>query len=117
MRRSRADIERQIDDFFLFEVDRTPAGCAALHRYPDQKKAEVACVYVDPRYTGQGIGMKMVRYAEEQARQAGAEALFALTTQAGNYLSQEGAIQPAAPGGLPPERREQDDPSRRQTPG
>ena len=109
MRRSRADIERQIDDFFLFEVDRTPAGCAALHRYPDQKKAEVACVYVDPRYTGQGIGLKMVRYAEEQARQAGTEAMFALTTQAVNYFTQKCGFQLASPDDLPPVRREQYD--------
>lgn len=109
MRRSRADIERQIDEFFIFEVDRTPAGCAALHRYPDQKKAEVACVYVDPRYTGHGIGLKMVRYAEEQARQAGTEALFALTTQAVNYFTQKCGFQLASPDDLPPARREQYD--------
>src|SRR5205807_7316355 len=28
-KRSRAEIERQIDDFYVFEVDRNPVACAA----------------------------------------------------------------------------------------
>ncbi len=36
--RTRADIERQIDDFFVFEVDRNPVACAALHVCPDENK-------------------------------------------------------------------------------
>ena len=34
VRRSRADIERTVADFFVFEVDRNPVACAALHLYP-----------------------------------------------------------------------------------
>src|SRR5262249_368486 len=30
MQRTRAEIERQIEDFFVFEVDRNPVACAAL---------------------------------------------------------------------------------------
>ena len=47
VRRTRAEIERQIDDFFVFEVDRNPVGCAALHLYPQWGKAELAAVCVD----------------------------------------------------------------------
>src|SRR5262249_49940544 len=31
VRRTLPEIERQIDDFFVFEMDGMPAGCAALH--------------------------------------------------------------------------------------
>src|SRR5262249_56165031 len=56
MQRTRAEIERQIEDFFVFEVDRNPVACAALHLYPQLRQAEVACVCVDPRFENQGIG-------------------------------------------------------------
>src|SRR5262249_19633934 len=59
LRRSRADIERQIEDFYIFEVDRNPAACMAVHLYSEQKKAELACVCVDPKYENQGIGAKL----------------------------------------------------------
>ncbi len=48
LKRSRAELERKIEDFFVFEVDKNPVACGALHLYPDQKKAEVASIYVDP---------------------------------------------------------------------
>ncbi|MBX7106191.1 MAG: amino-acid N-acetyltransferase, partial [Gemmataceae bacterium] len=57
--RTRADIERQIDDFYVFEVDRDVVACVALHRYPEDEKAELACLFVDPRHEHQGIGGKL----------------------------------------------------------
>ena len=32
------EIERQIDDFFVFEVDRNPVACVALHFYPEREQ-------------------------------------------------------------------------------
>ncbi|MGO8811557.1 MAG: GNAT family N-acetyltransferase, partial [Candidatus Sulfotelmatobacter sp.] len=63
LKRTRAEVERQIDDFFVFEVDKNPVACAALHVYPADKKAELACVFVDPRHENQGIGAKLIHYA------------------------------------------------------
>ena len=34
---------------------------------PDDNKAELACVCVDPRYENQGLGGKLMQYAEAQA--------------------------------------------------
>ena len=113
LRRSRAEIERQIDDFYLFEVDRAPAGCCAMHKYPEDGKAEVACVFVDTRYENQGIGLKLVRFTEEQARGMGFRELFCLSTQAVNYFVQKGGFAVATPDSLPPSRREQYDRSGR----
>lgn len=106
MRRSRADIERQIDDFYLFEVDRAPVGCCALHKYPHEGVAEVACVYVDSRFENRGIGRKLIRFAEEQARAAGYRRLLALSTQAVNYFVHKCGFQLGEPDDLPPSRRE-----------
>ena len=106
VRRTRADIERHIDDFFVFEVDRNPVACAALHFYPQWNKAELEAVCVDARYENQGIGAKMMQYGEAQARALGASELFCLSTQAFNYFQQKGAFVPGTPDDLPPPRRE-----------
>jgi amino-acid N-acetyltransferase len=104
--RSRAEIERQIGDYYVFEIDRNPVACAALHFYPEGPKAELACVCVDPKYENQGIGLKLMHFAESQARAAGAVELFCLSTQAFNYFVQKGGFQTGAPEDLPPARRE-----------
>jgi amino-acid N-acetyltransferase len=104
--RSRADIERLIEDFFVFEVDRYAAACVALHYYPEARKAEMACVCVDPKYENQGIGVKLMQYVEAQARANGAAELFCLSTQAFNYFVQKGGFRLGTPDDLPPARRE-----------
>ncbi len=115
LRRTRTEIEKQIDDFYIFEVDRTPVACCALHRYPDDHKGEIACIYVDGRYENQGIGMKLIRFAEDQARSSGLQALICLTTQAVNYFVQKSGFSLATPDDLPPIRREQYDRSGRKS--
>jgi amino-acid N-acetyltransferase len=106
VRRTRADVERTIADYFVFEVDRNPVGCAALHPYPDENKAELASVYVDPRYENQGIGGRLLAYADAAARAKGFDVLFCLSTQAINYFITKGGFSPGTPDDLPPGRRE-----------
>jgi amino-acid N-acetyltransferase len=106
MRRTLADIERQIDDFCVFEVDGSPAGCAALHLFPDEKKAELACVCVGAHYENQGIGARLISYLENQARALGVAELFCLSTQAVNYFVQKAGFRLGSPDDLPPARRE-----------
>lgn len=106
VRRSLADIERQIGDFFLFEVDQYPAGCVALQVYPEESKAEMACVCVDPKYENQGIGAKLMQYSEAQARALGVGELFCLSTQAFNYFMQKGGFRLGSPADLPAARRD-----------
>jgi amino-acid N-acetyltransferase len=106
VRRSRAEIERSIDDYYLFEVDRHAVGCVALHSYPEERKAELACVCVDAQFENQGIGAKLVAYAEAQARARGAAELFCLSTQTFNFFVQKGGFHPADVADLPAARRE-----------
>jgi len=105
MRRSRADIERQIQDYYVFEIDRNPVACAALHFYAEGPRAELACVCVDPKYENQGIGLKLMQFTENQARSAGAVELFCLSTQAFDYFVQKGGFHLGTPDDLPPARR------------
>jgi amino-acid N-acetyltransferase len=113
--RTRADIERQIGDYFVFEVDGNLAGCIALHRYGDTKKAEMACVCVAPKYENQGIGARLMQFVEDHARQSGLTELLCLTTQAVNYFVKKGHYSLGSPDDLPPERRQRYDVSGRRS--
>jgi amino-acid N-acetyltransferase len=111
--RSRAEIERQINDYFVFELDKNVVACAALHPYPEQNKAELACVCVDRRYENRGIGGRLMHYAEDQARERGISSLFCLSTQAFNFFQQKGGFTLGSVDDLPPARRERYDRSGR----
>jgi amino-acid N-acetyltransferase len=113
LRRNKADIEKQIDDFHIFCVDRTPVACVAVHFFLADAKAEMAALCVDPRYENMGIGGKLIRYAEEVARTGGARQLLCLSTQAFNFFQQKGGFQVGSPDDLPPSRRERYDRSGR----
>lgn len=113
LKRTRTEVERQIDDYFVFEVDKNPVACAALHVYAEEKKAEVASVYVDSRHENQGIGAKLIRYAEDYAKTIGVDELFCLSTQAINFFVTKGGFRLASPDDLPPTRRETYDKSGR----
>jgi amino-acid N-acetyltransferase len=106
VKRTRSELEKIISDYFVFEVDRNPVACAALHVYSEQNMAELASVFVDERYENQGIGAKLIHYAEGVARERGIAKLFCLSTQAINYFVQKGGYKLGTPDDLPPARRE-----------
>ena len=106
VKRTRADVEKTIGDYYVFEVDKNPVACGALLMYPAEAKAELASVYVDARYENQGIGGKLLTYAETLARARGARVLFCLSTQAINYFVTRGGFRLGTPDDLPPARRE-----------
>ena len=112
--RSRAEIERQIGDYFLFEVDKNPVACVALHVYPGQK-GELACLSVRGSHENQGIGRRMVQFVEDRAREMGLEMLLALSTQTFNYFRSKAGFVDGTPDDLPQERRERYDQSGRRS--
>lgn len=115
VQRSRSEIERQVSDYFVFEVDGNPVACVAVHRYPESNKAELASLMVDSKFEGQGIATKLTQYAEAQARQLGVSHLFALSTQAFNFFVQKCGFTVGTPDDLPPVRRERYDRSGRKS--
>jgi amino-acid N-acetyltransferase len=106
MRRTKTDIEKQINDFIVLEIDRTPVACASLHIYPTEQKMELACLCVASHHGNQGLGLRLIQYAENKARVAGVRELFCLSTQAYNYFLQKGGFRAGSPEDLPPERRD-----------
>lgn len=105
--RTRLGLERAIGDFYLFEIDKNPVACVALHLYPEAAKGEIACLCVSPSHENQGIGRKLVQYAEARAREAGVHALIALSTQSFTFFQSKAGFQEGSPEDLPPARAEQ----------
>ena len=86
--RTQQTIEKNIDQFFVFEVDEAVIACVTLMFYPDQPEtAEVGSLYVLPFYHNRGIGKKMVEYACLQAKERGVKKVIALSTQSFGFFS------------------------------
>jgi amino-acid N-acetyltransferase len=113
MKRSRATIEKQLADYHLFEIDKNPVACVALHVYPEQKKGELAFLYVSSSHENQGIGRKLIQFVENKAREMGLNELITLSTQAFTYFQSKGGFSEGTPDDLPPARREKYDQSGR----
>jgi amino-acid N-acetyltransferase len=112
-KRTKTTIEKQISDYYIFETDKNPVGCVALHVYPDQGKGELACLYVRPTHENQGIGRKLIQFVENRARELGINELLTLSTQAFTYFQSKGGFVEGSPDDLPPPRREKYDASGR----
>ena len=104
--RTRADILSRIDDYWVLEIDRHLVGCIALHPYPEEGKAELACLYVSRTRENGGFGRRLMTFVEDLARKQGFREMFALSTQAFVYLQQKGGFHEAEPDVLPAARRE-----------
>ncbi|HTL73741.1 MAG TPA: amino-acid N-acetyltransferase [bacterium] len=113
MKRTRAMIEKSLADYFIFEIDKNPVACVALHVYPEQKKGELACLYVNPLHENRGIGRKLIQFIENKAREMGLSELLTLSTQAFTYFQSKGGFSEGTPDDLPPARREKYDASGR----
>jgi amino-acid N-acetyltransferase len=113
VKRTRATIEKNLADYFIFEIDKNPVACVALHVFPEQKKGELACLYVNPLHENRGIGRKLIQYVENKAREMGLNELITLSTQAFTYFQSKGGFAEGTPDDLPPARREKYDQSGR----
>jgi amino-acid N-acetyltransferase len=80
--RTQQAIEKNIDQFFVYEIDENLVATVSLAFYPDKPElAELGSLYVVPFYHGRGLGKKMVAFACREAMQRGATDVIALSTQ------------------------------------
>ncbi len=104
VRRSREQLELEIDRFRVIERDGTIIACAALYPQPDGASAEVACVAVHPDYRGGGRGHQLLDWLEHHAAERGLQRLFVLSTRTMHWFRERG-YEPGDVDMLPDERR------------
>src|SRR3954470_17926217 len=103
--RTQAAIEKNIEQFYVFEIDENIIACVSLVFYPDKPKfAEVGSLYVMPFYHHRGIGKKMVDYACMMAKERGATNVIALSTQAFTFFTSVVGFEEADKEALPESR-------------
>ena len=76
--RSREEIRKNCDVFFISEENNTVAGCASLEIFTTDL-AEVRSLAVDPNFTKSGHGRLLVKKIEDEANSRGLTRLIALT--------------------------------------
>ncbi len=113
MKRTRTSIEKNLGDYFVFDIDRNPVACVALHVYPEANTGELAFLFVAPSHENQGVGKKLIQFVENKARDLGLSELVTLSTQAFTYFQSKGGFSEGTPDNLPPARREKYDQSGR----
>lgn len=106
VKRTKATIEKSLGDYYIFEIDKNPVACVALHVYPEQNKGELACLYVAASHENQGIGRKLIQFVESKARELELAQLLALSTQAFTYFQSKAGFLEGTPDDLPPARLE-----------
>lgn len=90
VRRSREQLEMEIDKFTIIERDNMTIACAALYPFPEERIGEMACVAVHPEYRSSLRGEILLEKVSGQARLMGLEKLFVLTTHSIHWFQERG---------------------------
>lgn len=104
VRRSREQLELEIDKFSVIERDGMIIACAAVYIYEDGM-AELACLATHENYRNHGRGEMLLQHLEQQCHNKGVEKLFLLTTHTAHWFIEKGFVETDI-NTLPIQRRE-----------
>ncbi len=90
VRRSREQLEMEIDHFIIIERDGLVIGCAALYPFDDDKVGEFACLAVHPKYRDADRGSMLLKHILLKARKQNYKRVFALTTRSIHWFMEQG---------------------------
>ncbi|PMG28853.1 amino-acid N-acetyltransferase [Shewanella sp. 10N.286.52.C2] len=90
VRRSREQLEMEIEQFMLIERDSLVIGCAALYPFEEDNAGEFACLVVHQDYRDADRGSVLLNNIIGQARVRGYSKLFALTTRSIHWFLEFG---------------------------
>jgi amino-acid N-acetyltransferase len=105
IKRSRKQLELEIDAFHVIEKDGMIIACIACIADPGNRIAEVACVAVHPDFRNSGFGDQMLAAVELDARKQGIGHLYILTTRTAHWFLEKGFVEDRLDF-LPDERRQ-----------
>ncbi|NOQ88905.1 MAG: amino-acid N-acetyltransferase [Gammaproteobacteria bacterium] len=93
VKRSREQLELDINNFTVIERDGMIIACAAMFLFTETKAAELACLAVHQDYQVHGRGDDLMQHIEWQARKKHIKKLFTLTTQAMHWFIERGFVE------------------------
>lgn len=104
--RTLEQIEKEIDSYYVYEIDGSIIGCVRRIDYPAEKVVEIGSLCVQPFYQGRSVGRKLVEFVERLARDSRARRLMALSTQSFAFFRDACNFSEGTIDDLPPARRE-----------
>ncbi len=93
VKRSREQLELDINNFTVIERDGMIIACAAIFSFAEAEAAELACLAVHKDYQVHGRGDDLMQHIEWQARKKHMKKLFTLTTQAMHWFIERGFVE------------------------
>ena len=93
VKRSREQLELDINNFTVIERDGMIIACAAIFSFAEAEAAELACLAVHQDYQVHGRGDDLMQHIEWQARKKHMKKLFTLTTQAMHWFIERGFVE------------------------
>ena len=90
VRRSRDQLEIEIDHFTVMERDGMIIACAASTFYPDENFTELGCLVVHQDYRHEQRGELLLSLIEKQSLQNNINRLFVLTSQTSHWFVERG---------------------------
>jgi amino-acid N-acetyltransferase len=90
VKRSRENLEMEINNYIVIERDGLIIGCTAYHPLPNQHSAEIACLAVHPDYQNSARGSRLLEHLISKAERQHLNKLFVLSTQAMHWFIERG---------------------------
>ena len=90
IKRSREQLELEINLFTVIERDGKIIACAALYPLVNTKVGELACLAVHPNYKGGERGERLLKKITQQAIENNLDQLLVLTTQSIDWFKERG---------------------------
>lgn len=92
VRRSREQLEVEVDKFTIIERDNLTIACAALYPFVKEKIGEMACVAVHPDYRNSSRGDLLLKKIKIHAREINLKKIFVLTTKSIHWFQERGFV-------------------------
>ncbi|MCK5814028.1 MAG: amino-acid N-acetyltransferase [Cocleimonas sp.] len=89
IKRSREQLELEINNFSITKRDGKVVGCAALYEM-DQQTGELACLVIHPHYRTGGRGDDLIKFITNIAKKKQLQRLLVLTTQSIDWFKERG---------------------------
>ncbi|XRX42993.1 MAG: amino-acid N-acetyltransferase [Buchnera aphidicola (Tetraneura sorini)] len=90
VRRSREQLEFEIDKFIVIKQDNLTIGCAALYPFLKEKIGEMACLVVHPDYRSSSRGEILLKKIISEAKNMNLKKIFVLTVQSFHWFQERG---------------------------